>query len=843
MEDACEDQSGFLFQDSEDVENTTQQEPSPSTPETPVEEATDDKPPAQPTTGPTISIETPPSTGKDGYESQPIGSPGSQLKWCGSSNFFPPVPDDTPQPVVSDLFKDESLSGNTLEGKDFFDSFTSAGEAGNFVTPPQSLGSIDDSGNVREDSGTSSLQGPGQSLSTLEGDEGLIMSIDLGSDSASQDNLRSPQDGTEQSHQVPQKTPAPPRELFSTLSLEEEDDNNVVGQPDTQSIDLLDQTETGFESAEEGEKEKQSPLETSQDQKTPPAAMTLLEQSKLATGAFDSSITSPTDQKLPLDKNAGVIHNTGPHPLSPQSPPGVALVFSPGEQQLKLDTTSAAGVIHDTSPHQLTPQSPQDRLQQSPVTADSESSRGIFSPTSMSPSSHPFSHSLSLEGEDPFAAALSISESDRRHDAWLPSEATQRALAGRLASLHGTEYVDRKQLTMPGIIADEPQGDPLKDLVYRYMGEAEATQRKALTVNQVTRDLDGLKRLLENGCLRAAVDLTGLMLTNMAQGKGQHGMPSKHSPETLQVWFTRIAVLLKLQQYTLAETECEAFGNMDQPDLYFEYYPDLYPGRKGSMVPFSFRVIHAELPQYTGKHQEALNRLYHVLGVCNKIMNNLESGLSEFGTSIELTPENRKASIELWKSREVRVLYCIGNCLLSIKDFNRAASVYESLCQKDSGSRGNLMSAIGRIFLQLGDLKSAQTLFQRVEELNKEEPTTVDKAKVYMNKGFLSLAENQYSEAHQHFEEALKCQPDHFIAINNIAVCLLYMGRLKEALTRMESMVQSNPEMYLDEALLFNLCTLYELESSKSGYKKQLLLGMVNKHKGDGFNVSCLKMM
>ena len=80
-------------------------------------------------------------------------------------------------------------------------------------------------------------------------------------------------------------------------------------------------------------------------------------------------------------------------------------------------------------------------------------------------------------------------------------------------------------------------------------------------------------------------------------------------------------------------------------------------------------------------------------------------------------------------------------------------------------------------------------------------------------------------------------------AINNIAVCLLYMGRLKEALTRLESMVQSNPEKYLDEALLFNLCTLYELESSKSGYKKQLLLGMVNKHKGDGFNVSCLKMM
>ncbi len=60
--------------------------------------------------------------------------------------------------------------------------------------------------------------------------------------------------------------------------------------------------------------------------------------------------------------------------------------------------------------------------------------------------------------------------------------------------------------------------------------------------------------------------------------------------------------------------------------------------------------------------------------------------------------------------------------------------MYETLCEKDSGNRGNLLSAIGRIYLQLGDLKSAEALFQRVEEQHKEQPSTVDKAKVYMNK-------------------------------------------------------------------------------------------------------------
>lgn len=68
------------------------------------------------------------------------------------------------------------------------------------------------------------------------------------------------------------------------------------------------------------------------------------------------------------------------------------------------------------------------------------------------------------------------------------------------------------------------------------------------------------------------------------------------------------------------------------------------------------------------------------------------------------------------------------------------------------------------------------------------------------------------------------------------------MGKLKSALNLLESLVNDEPDKYLDESILFNLCTLYELESSKSANKKQQLLGMAAKRKGDGFNVSCLKL-
>ena len=68
-----------------------------------------------------------------------------------------------------------------------------------------------------------------------------------------------------------------------------------------------------------------------------------------------------------------------------------------------------------------------------------------------------------------------------------------------------------------------------------------------------------------------------------------------------------------------------------------------------------------------------------------------------------------------------------------LQDFNRAANVYESLCQKDVLNRGNLLSAVGRIYLQLGDLKSAQALFKRVEELTTED-AAANMAKMHMNK-------------------------------------------------------------------------------------------------------------
>uniref|UniRef100_A0ABI7VQ69 Trafficking protein particle complex 12 n=1 Tax=Felis catus TaxID=9685 RepID=A0ABI7VQ69_FELCA len=411
--------------------------------------------------------------------------------------------------------------------------------------------------------------------------------------------------------------------------------------------------------------------------------------------------------------------------------------------------------------------------------------------------------------EDPFATALSMSEMDRRSDAWLPGEGTRDILISVATQQYSTVFVDKESLTMPGLKFDNIQGDAVKDLMLRFLGERAAAKRRVLNAESVEQTFVGLKQLISCRNWRAAVDLCGRLLTAHGQGYGKSGLPTSHTADSLQLWFVRLALLVKLGLFQNAEMEFEPFGNLDQPDLYYEYYPQVYPGRRGSMVPFSMRILHAELQQYLGNPQESLDRLHRVKAVCSKILTNLEQGLAEDGSVNSITPENRRASVRLWRSRLGRVMCSMANCLLLMK---------------------------------IGDIKTAEKYFQDVEKVTQKLDGPQGKIMVLMNRAFLHLGQNNFAEAHRFFTEILRIEPTNAVANNNAAVCLLYLGRLKDSLRQLEAMVQQDPTHYLHESVLFNLTTMYELESSRSAQKKQALLEAVASKEGDSFNTQCLKL-
>ncbi|KAF7651871.1 hypothetical protein LDENG_00104290, partial [Lucifuga dentata] len=339
-------------------------------------------------------------------------------------------------------------------------------------------------------------------------------------------------------------------------------------------------------------------------------------------------------------------------------------------------------------------------------------------PSSMQPQPFNKLQTVFSGSDDPFATALCLSEVDRRHDAWLPSEETRKVLISVATQQYRPTQVETNRLTMPGLKFDNLQGDAVKDLMLRFLGEQAALKRQVLTANSVEQSITGLKQLIRSKNWRAAVDLTGRLLTAHAhgQGYGKAGQPTSHTTESLQLWFVRLALLTKLSLFQNAELEFEPFGNLDQPDLCYEYYPTVYPGRRGSMVPFSMRLLYAELPQYLSKPQEALDRLHNLKTVCLAILENLEKGLAEDSSMITLTQENRQASLKLWRSRLSRVMYSMANCLLLMKDYVLAVETYKSIIQYEPQQRVQLLSGIGRIFLQIGDVKTAEKYFQDVEK-------------------------------------------------------------------------------------------------------------------------------
>ncbi|EHB17526.1 Tetratricopeptide repeat protein 15 [Heterocephalus glaber] len=569
--------------------------------------------------------------------------------------------------------------------------------------------------------------------------------------------------------------------------------------------------------------------------------------------------------------------------------------------------------------------------------------------------------------DDPFATALSMSEMDRRSDAWLPSPGTSSVLISLAAQQYSTVFVDKDNLTMPGLKFDNIQGDAVKDLMLRFLGEKAAAKRQVLTAGSVEQSFVGLRQLIglypevpgasaligrasgrvpdplsqlflpslscnsmatrsaetqfhlsERGqrmgpggqqarlidrlgagsdkwrsppcwpmpdlmgflmagrgrflqsktahmhvCVharvstcaqgyicalqncrnwRAAVDLCGRLLTAHGQGYGKSGLPTSHTTDSLQLWFVRLALLVKLGLFQNAEMEFEPFGNLDQPDLYYEYYPHVYPGRRGSMVPFSMRILHAELQQYLGSPQESLDRLHRVKTVCSQILENLEQGLAEDGGLSSVTLESRQASVQLWRARLGRVLYSMANCLLLMKEYVLAVDAYRAVIQYYPDQEPQLLSGIGRILLQIGDIKTAEKYFQDVEKVAQKLDRPQGKTMVLMNRAFLHLGQNNFAEAHRFFTEILRLDPANAVANNNAAVCLLYLGKLKDSLRQLEAMVRQDPRHYLHESVLFNLTTMYELESSRSMQKKQSLLEAVANKEGDSFNTQCLKL-
>uniref|UniRef100_A0A6V7KT08 Uncharacterized protein n=1 Tax=Bracon brevicornis TaxID=1563983 RepID=A0A6V7KT08_9HYME len=431
---------------------------------------------------------------------------------------------------------------------------------------------------------------------------------------------------------------------------------------------------------------------------------------------------------------------------------------------------------------------------------------------------------------------------DYHRDAWIPSEHTKNILLTIATSPAGASLPSRENLTMPGLMLQGDLSDSTKEAVIHFIcSEQDNVARNVLTASDVTQDERGLRNLIQAGCYRAAINLTGRLLGIYGQGYGKMSHPSKHTPHSLQLWHTRLSLLAKLRQTDVLKAESESFGNLDKPDMFFSFHPELYGTRHGSMASFAFRLLLAEIPSYCDDPQQALDNLYKLLATVELILKNLANGLSEEGGTVKWSEVEKKGAIKLWSRRKSKISISIVNSALVARNFILATEVLEDLCQDPNWNSDQLeilRLALGRIHLFLGDVAASETKLV-TKDFTKEKPTSRE----WINRGLMAVTQNAFQEGYDCFKVALSSDPSNVMLINNMAVCLLYMGKLKDAVQFLESYVTTNPAKTLQESLILNLSTLHELHTTHSRQPKLQLLRQINRYKGDAMDIQCLKLV
>lgn len=147
------------------------------------------------------------------------------------------------------------------------------------------------------------------------------------------------------------------------------------------------------------------------------------------------------------------------------------------------------------------------------------------------------------------------------------------------------------------------------------------------------------------------------------------------------------------------------------------------------------------------------------------------------------------------------------------------------------------------VWLRLGDLRAARRCICRLrgsspsaptspsveipswehEEVHEEQendfPTKVLSA-------LLRTSEGEFATAVQEWTALREVAPDDYMVAQNLAVCLVYTGRLAEAREMLEKLLNEDEGAGAFRSLLFNLCTVYELCTERA---KGLKVGLTEK--------------
>ncbi|PIA55098.1 hypothetical protein AQUCO_00800083v1 [Aquilegia coerulea] len=295
-----------------------------------------------------------------------------------------------------------------------------------------------------------------------------------------------------------------------------------------------------------------------------------------------------------------------------------------------------------------------------------------------------------------------------------------------------------------------------------------------------------------------------------------------------------VIALTKLRKYVEAAEDLDSLEDFDSIKYKYESYPQNYPNLSGSMVPFALRWIHAEIPLKLGKRQETLDRLYSLLDFVRLKLEMCKSSLLDI-------------CFDQWKKREAFLISLILSHHLNNKEFGTCLILITDLLSVDLNNP-LLLSKLGYIQMQLGDLEGSKVSFNKVESLMKEGNSggllreIEFKNLVNRNKAMIYMVGKDYVSAVREYDECIERDSTDVVAINNKALCLMYLRDLSDSIKVLESALERVPTYALTETVVVNLCSMYELAYVNHSEIKKTLSNWIARVAPDDFDASCTRV-
>lgn len=363
--------------------------------------------------------------------------------------------------------------------------------------------------------------------------------------------------------------------------------------------------------------------------------------------------------------------------------------------------------------------------------------------------------------------------------------------------------------------------DPVAAFLRRPLNEVLGTGLPQLNTPQRTipKSIPQLHTLASEYAWVSVLDLSTTLLAASDQSSNETSTLKPH--ERIICTMYRTLALVQTRQLDRALTAIEQLGDLSEnnPEYRYESHKKVYDGNKtGCFIPIEMRMLAIDIRMRQGDHDAIIDAYELKDEICS-------------GHGTDSAECNRRLRMMLSALAGYHLKIGQGDAAVDL------AFELTGLCGDEDS-----WYTYGKVLLHVGDFDACEEAFAKGDRRGGDENV----AKRHAHKAMLLAARGKVSEAVIEYDEAGQnvSEKDGNVGVmvaNNVAICLLHVGRIAEAIDRVETAIRKNPKLALDEGLVYNLATLYDLAYPDScNEKKRVLHRLAERFSREGFQLETL---